>query len=100
MPSNNAGLDLVYELPKHIEIGKSELENTAISVTNRYVFKQSHLNIDQDFIAAPDAYFLLGLKASTNAQWSKSRLHFFVKVSNALNTNYRDYLNRFALFCR
>ncbi|MDB4347393.1 TonB-dependent receptor [Bacteroidia bacterium] len=98
MPSNNVGLDLVYELPKHIEIGKSELENTAISVTNRYVFKQSHLNIEQDFIAAPDAYFLLGLKASTNAQWSKSRLHFFVKVSNALNTNYRDYLNRLRYF--
>jgi len=98
MPANNAALDVTYELANHIELGKSELENTTLSLNNRYVFKQNHLNLAQDFVAVPEAYFLLGLKAATDVQWSKTRLHLFVKVSNVLNSSYRDYLNRLRYF--
>ncbi len=52
------------------------------------------LPVSFDFAPAPDAYFLLG--ASAGVRFAKSTLS--VSVENALNTAYRDYMNRFRYF--
>ena len=48
----------------------------------------------QDLLAAPGAYYLLGLRLSAEKQMKKIRSKFFVGVDNVLNTTYREYLNR------
>lgn len=98
MPANNGEFELKYELPNHLEIGKKELENMSISIGNRYVFKQTNLDLGQDFLPTPEAYNLLNFKAATDVQFSKTRLHLYVKGDNILNVSYRDYLNRLRYF--
>ncbi|MBL6875269.1 MAG: TonB-dependent receptor, partial [Chitinophagales bacterium] len=63
-------------------------------VSNRYVFRQNYLNADQDFVAPPPGYNLLGAKISANISSSKVGYRLFVQVENMLNASYRDYLNR------
>ena len=47
-----------------------------------------------DFAPAPDAYFLLGAEAGV--RFGKGMLS--LNLENALNKNYRDYMNRFRFF--
>ena len=94
IPANNVNGNLVYQLAKPIKLGKKQLENTEIEITNRYVFRQNNLLAEQDFVLPPDAYYLLGLKLVSEIQISKTRLRFFIKADNMLNARYRDYLNR------
>lgn len=47
-----------------------------------------------DFMDAPEAYFLL--EASLNTEWKNWK--FGVRVQNALNSSYRDYLNSMRYF--
>mgnify|MGYP000530692508 CR=1 FL=1 len=71
-----------------------KLENVAFGMTSRYVFEQTNLLPEQDFIAPPESYYLLGAKLSAKRQVNKLRFHFYVKGENLLNQAYRDYLNR------
>lgn len=89
MPSNNLLGALTYQIP---EVGK--FQNIEMQVNNKYVFKQNNLNASQDFVEAPAAYNLLGLKISAERQLAKHNLKLFVKADNLLNASYRDYLNR------
>jgi iron complex outermembrane receptor protein len=89
MPSNNLSAEANYQIPK---LGK--FQKNAFSVNGKYVFKQNNLLASQDFVAAPDAYFLLDLKFSTEIQLKKLRLKLHLRGENVLNTSYRDYLNR------
>ena len=79
---------------KPIQFGKKQLKNTTIALHNQYVFEQTHLLAHQDFVLPPKDYNLLGIKASTDLQWSKIKLTSTAKVENLLNVSYRDYLNR------
>jgi len=65
-----------------------------IRLNGRYVFEQTHILESQDYLVPPEAYFLLGMRASAEKQFSKYRLQTYVRVENMLNTTYRDYLNR------
>ncbi len=94
LPSNNLSASLSYEFPKAIKIGKRKLENFSLELENKYVFKQKDILLEQDFLAPPDAYYLLGFKMATNIQWNKSRTRFHLALENITNTVYRDYLNR------
>jgi len=71
-----------------------KLEEVELEVSNRFVFKQNHLLEQQDFLAPPDAYNLVGLKLSTNVFLTEYKFRLFIKADNLLNTSYRDYLNR------
>lgn len=94
IPSGMAELDLFYTVQEHIHLGKLELENLKFGISNSYVFRQIDALDNQDFLPAPAAYYLLGLEAATDVQWNKTGIHLYTRISNALNTQYRDYLNR------
>ena len=89
MPANNIYAELNYQLDEWIG-----LKAVKFQINGDYVFEQKNILQEQDFVAAPEAYYLLGLKISTDKVFSKSTLNFFVKAENLLNTRYRDYLNR------
>ena len=100
MPSNNLQASLKYQIQKPISIGNKarksskKLTNTQFEITNRYVFFQSNILAEQDFILPPAAYNLVGLRLSTTIQGQKTRWRIFGKVDNLFDVTYRDYLNR------
>lgn len=89
MPANNLTGEIQYR-GKDLNTWKKN----SFSLTHRYVFKQTHLNASQDLIAPPPAYHLLNAAITSTLQLKKTSLKFSVRVENALNTAYRDYLNR------
>lgn len=88
MPANNLFLKVDFRIAKI-----KKLENPAISLTNRYVFRQNRLLPNQDYVAAPAGYNLLGLRLSAEKQARAGRFTFFVSADNLGNVRYRDYLN-------
>lgn len=93
MPADNLYGALTYSFSEG-----DYFKNTQLSVNGKYVFQQHRLEEEQDFLATPTAYFLLGLTASTAIEWEESKLKFHLSVENALNEKYRDYLNRLRYF--
>ncbi len=89
MPANNFSANLRYLIPKW-----KRLENLEFQWTNRYVFEQTHLLDEQDYLPPPEAYYLLGLQLASDWQLPSVRLRIFASIDNLLNTAYRDYLNR------
>lgn len=89
MPAQSFYGELNYELPN---LGK--LENLMFQVNARVVLQQNNIAVEQDFIAPPDGYQLLGFAASTDFHWKKKRITAHLEFNNLLNTRYRDYLNR------
>lgn len=94
MPSNNVTLLAGYEFSNPIKLGNKKLENLQFEIEDRYVFEQKQILPEQDFVLPPPAYNLVSFKTSTDVQLNKLRLRLLVKVDNALNVAYRDYLNR------
>ncbi len=93
MPSDNMHLSLAYHLPK---IGS--FEKLAIELGYQYVFRQNHLQSEQDYVLPPDAYGLVDCKLSLEKPFENSRLQLFVRMDNAFNIAYRDYMNRMRYF--
>jgi iron complex outermembrane receptor protein len=95
MPPNSLYGSLIYQMKKNLKISnKLMLEEIKFELNNRLVFEQKNILPEQDFIAPPKAYNLIGAKASTNVILSNYKIRFFLKVDNLLNVQYRDYLNR------
>ena len=89
MPSNNLFASLSYSFKDG-----EKMKNSNISINGRYVFKQAHLNTDQDLSPAPEGYFLLGASIGTTFKLNNTKLRCSIAGDNLLNTVYRDYLNR------
>lgn len=94
IPSNNIEGGITYAFSKPILLGTKKLENLEISWEHEYVFEQSNITIEQDYLLPPDAYYLMGLNLATDIQLSRTRLRLTASADNILNTNYRNYLNR------
>ncbi len=98
-------IPLVYIPPDNItaafiykpENSANFLDNK-IGLEGRYVFEQTRLMLEQDFLPPPDGYFLLSLNAGTGFELGESHLDLNLKVENMLNIEYRDYLNRLRYF--
>ena len=93
IPGDNIFSSVTYNFPE-----AGHWHNTHIGLNGRYVFRQDRLLAEQDFLAPPPGYFLLGLQAATDWQWSESSLKLNLRIENMLNTSYRDYLNRLRYF--
>lgn len=89
MPANNLFAKVSYVFPK---VGS--FENLSLELNNKYVFRQNHLLASQDFVVAPNAYNLLGLRCSIEKNIKNVHLKVYFRIDNLLNTKYRDYLNR------
>ncbi len=94
MPSNNAIAGLTYQFKQSPKLGKTRFENLEVSSQFDYTFKQHNLLESQDFALPPDGYLLTDIVLSGNIILSKVQLRCNLKVTNAFNTVYRDYLNR------
>lgn len=98
IPSNNWNGSIAYEWHDAVQLGGWRLENLSLSANGKIVARQNHLLDEQDFLPAPEGYFLLGADLSTDIQMNKNRWRFVLRVDNLLNTTYRDYLNRLRYF--
>lgn len=73
-------------------------ENPLLIISGQYTFRQNNLKAGQDFIPAPEAYFLLGGRISIERQIKSARIQIYFQTENLLNARYRDYLNRLRYF--
>jgi len=89
MPPNNAAASLQYQIAK-----LGQLENIELEIKSQYVFEQTNLLPEQDFVNAPPTYHLTGLRIAAERPFSKTTLNFYAKADNLFNVAYRDYLNR------
>lgn len=93
IPADNIRAGLTLK-PKD---GKLLRENK-IGISGQYVFEQRRYVDGQDYLAPPEAYFLLGVNAGTGIRLGETHLDLNLRVENMLNTTYRDYLNRLRYF--
>lgn len=93
MPPNRVSASVTFSLKELYKLKKNFL-----TITGGYTFKQDHYKDGQDFLPPPDGVFLLGVSAGTNLQLKSGQLSLSLSVENALNTRYRDYLNRLRYF--
>lgn len=84
---------LTYNLPD----GKT-FRSTAFDLSATHVARQSRVRDDQDFAPAPAGYTLVDAAVSTTVPVSAYKWSFSLSVNNLLNTEYRDYLNRFRYY--
>ena len=95
MPPNSFSSSITYRANSALRINsKINFEEFEIELSDRYVFTQDHLLPEQDFVAPPSSYNLVGMKMSTNVTLPNYKFRFYVKADNLLNVKYRDYLNR------
>lgn len=93
MPTNNALLNAEFKGFKD-----GFFRNSVLEVQYKYVFKQNHLLESQDILTPPDAYQLVNINLTSEFYISKTKVNSYVKVDNAFNVTYRDYLNRLRYF--
>lgn len=93
MPADNVRGGLSYS-GKDISI----LRNWEISAEVAYVFEQKRVEALDDYVAPPAGYTLLSAQIAGDLAMHHTVIGWSVEVDNALNTSYRDYLNRFRYF--
>jgi len=82
---------------------KEEHKRLKFSLGHQWVGKQERFNEEQEFASPPDGYQLFSAAVSYKLFFStkKAKQQAFelaMRLDNALNTVYRDYLNRFRYF--
>jgi iron complex outermembrane receptor protein len=70
----------------------------SVSVNGSYVNKQWRVQNNYDYMPAPNAYWLLDIECSADIQIKQQAIKVSLGVYNALNTRYRDYMNRFRYY--
>lgn len=85
IPTNRASWDLTYIFDK---------DRQKISLGWTQVAQQKRYTKGTDFLPPPPAYGLMELNWDIN----KENFGLGIRISNLLNTEYRDYLNRFRYF--
>ncbi|MEN8250196.1 MAG: TonB-dependent receptor [Bacteroidota bacterium] len=93
MPSDNISSGITL-FPKD---GKNMTDKT-ISIKGKYVFEQTRLLPEQDFLAPPDGFFLLSAEIGSIIHLKQTHVNLTLKAENLLNVTYRDYLNRMRYF--
>ncbi len=84
-----------YTIPIH-----QKIDDFKIGLIGTYVAKQNLTDFNQEIVAAPKAYFLLGFESSfaINRKKQESPIYIFFDIQNLTNTKYRDYMNRWRYF--
>lgn len=74
-------------------------KDTYVMLSHLWVDKQRRVPPNSDFMDTPSAYHLWNINVGgVLSRKESSQLHWTFSVQNALNTSYRDYLNRFRYF--
>ena len=74
------------------------MENNRFTLSGNWNAEQIRLNEEQDFLAPPEAYFLMDARYSTSIDLKEGRMDFFIEGENLTNARFRDYLNRLRYF--
>ena len=64
----------------------------------QYITKQWRVPANVDFAPPPKAFGLLNMELGTYVKFGKQQLNIALTATNALNTSYRDYLDRFRYY--
>ena len=89
MPSNRVQQKVTYRVNEKFQLA-GQLQS---------VFQQNRVPTSiQDYGSIPDAYQLMGFSASYDTNLAQQPLSIQMSVENALNTSYKDYLDRFRYF--
>ncbi|MGF1923527.1 MAG: TonB-dependent receptor, partial [Bacteroidia bacterium] len=79
-------------------LGDKGLGKTTLEVSGTHVARQSRVRDNQDFAPAPLGYFLVDASVSSAIKVGSEEWNLSLSVNNALNIEYRDYLNRFRYY--
>lgn len=93
MPSDRHSLRLAYSFHD-----KGIFKQPTISASGLYVNKQWRVQNQYDYMPAPNAYWLLDIECSSVIHIKEQVINVSVGVYNALNSRYRDYMNRFRYY--
>ena len=98
MPSQRMETSLSYTT-----FFKEEHKRLQFKLGHQWVGKQNRFNENQEFASPPDGYHLFSVAASFKLLFNTKKgkqqtLELAMRLDNALNTVYRDYLNRFRYF--
>jgi iron complex outermembrane receptor protein len=72
--------------------------NAFVSVAGTAVRQQKRFDLDADFAAPPDAYFLLGAELGAETKFDHQTLKVALQGSNLLDQRYRDYTSLLRYF--
>lgn len=75
-----------------------KIKNTGIAITINHFAKQWRVLPAQDFAPTPNAATLLNIDLSSQIHIGKNQFNLSLSCLNTLNTQYRDYLNRFRYY--
>jgi iron complex outermembrane recepter protein len=103
--NTESGQPLIYLPPARYELsfvlrGRNGKRFTDIYIEPAfmYVSKQTRVPAGVDFAPPPEGYFLVGLNTSATVKMGGQDLIFTFSITNAANTRYRDYLDRFRYY--
>lgn len=94
MPADRLRGALNYQYPKSIGLWR----NLRAGLNTQYVFKQTRVEPDEDYVTPPEGYTLVGASIEGDLNLSNTTIGISLEAENALNAAYRDYLNRFRYF--
>ena len=93
MPANRFEYDLTYNFINR------KMSNSYVQLKWIQVMQQKRISAGFiDYLPPPPAYNLLNIEFATTLQIYKKSTTFGISVLNSLNTQYRDYMNRFRYF--
>lgn len=94
MPQNSIESGIVWEPV----IKNSKWSALYVHISNTIVMKARTIVGDEDYLAPPAGYHLLNAKAGIDLKIKNQKMHIGISISNALNSSYRNYLNRYRYF--
>lgn len=86
----------LYQMPPyqfHFKYNR-KLKNFNLNISNTTVLKQHRYEENQDYLAPPNAYSIIGLGIDYQFKKSNNSPTFGLQINNLLNSSFRDYLNR------
>lgn len=93
MPANRFEYDLTYNF------SSAKLRNSYVQLKWIQVLEQTRVAAGfTDYLPPPPGYNLLNIEFATTLQIYNKSTTFGLSVLNSLNTQYRDYMNRFRYF--
>jgi iron complex outermembrane receptor protein len=86
-------LALKYSIDKIFKV-----KSIFLQLGTSFIDKQYRTPKNVDYVAAPNAYFLINFDLGFVVPIKNQSITFNLVVDNLLNTTYRDYLNRFRYY--
>ncbi|MBL7964962.1 MAG: TonB-dependent receptor [Flavobacteriales bacterium] len=93
MPSDRMENSLLWSMPRRN--GRGSLELGPVSLL---VLQQERIPVGMDFTDPPATYHLLGFNVNLEGPLGGNVFRAGLRVTNLLNTSYRDYMDRFRYY--